>query len=805
MRAYILFIVCSLLLFPVNAQKNSVSGRITDKASGERISFATIRVAGKPNGTTANAEGLFELKLPDGKYTFIASCIGFQSDSITVTLPGSTKKLDFQLRPIAVHLPGVLITPGMNPANAIILKAIERKKIRNASLHSYVYYATSKTVLRAPEELKMNDNSASASLGYSDTSKMKIGAIFENQSKGYFLAPSRLKEEIIARKQTANLPPSVNMLTGGRIIQDFYSDDIKFFNSSVTGPLADGALDYYYFDLLDSSFIDNKKILKVHMSPVDLLAPGFSGDIFIEGSTYNLTKVDLLLNRAANIGSFFDTIRIVQQFLPFGEQNICMPVDYRLMLNLRYFSLFKLNVNIESILYEYEINAPLSEDLFTKAIITVLPTADKKDSTYWTSAQGIVASQEEHLAYQEIDSIKQVNKTKKQKFSFTDASYALNDSITLPAPLGMYRFNKVEGHTIKAEATGYNMYDQRLNLKLNYAYGFGDKRWKGRVTSDYFMGTYRTTHLRLSIFRDIKQQFGKETLDDNLIATVVNLCSKFETDNYYYNGGMSFHFESELFPVFALRLGYLSSTDETAITSAPPPLFFKHMTYNENDMILDGTYRFLVAGFKLDFRDYIEDGFHRNRIGELNQIPVITFRMMISRKQVLSSASDFALHSLEIKGALKAFSTNTLSYLVKGYYGTGSVPYQYLTTVPGNYDGIFEPNTIRSLQINKFLGDRGAFLNLEYSAGTSLWKLLHLSFLQKADIQLLIFGNASLNFLSDQSKQVFLKEPYEFKSPFYECGFGINYPLLPLRLECAWKLNYRDNSNFRIGVNTPLY
>jgi hypothetical protein len=475
------------------------------------------------------------------------------------------------------------------------------------------------------------------------------------------------------------------------------------------------------------------------------------------------------------------------------------------MLNLRYFSLFKLNVNIESILYEYEINAPLSEDLFTKAIITVLPTADKKDSTYWTSAQGIVASQEEHLAYQEIDSIKQVNKTKKQKFSFTDASYALNDSITLPAPLGMYRFNKVEGHTIKAEATGYNMYDQRLNLKLNYAYGFGDKRWKGRVTSDYFMGTYRTTHLRLSIFRDIKQQFGKETLDDNLIATVVNLCSKFETDNYYYNGGMSFHFESELFPVFALRLGYLSSTDETAITSAPPPLFFKHMTYNENDMILDGTYRFLVAGFKLDFRDYIEDGFHRNRIGELNQIPVITFRMMISRKQVLSSASDFALHSLEIKGALKAFSTNTLSYLVKGYYGTGSVPYQYLTTVPGNYDGIFEPNTIRSLQINKFLGDRGAFLNLEYSAGTSLWKLLHLSFLQKADIQLLIFGNASLNFLSDQSKQVFLKEPYEFKSPFYECGFGINYPLLPLRLECAWKLNYRDNSNFRIGVNTPLY
>jgi hypothetical protein len=693
----------------------------------------------------------------------------------------------------------------MNPANPIIKKAIEQKKLRNKSLHSYVYYATSKTILRAPEELKINDNSASAKLGYSDTSKMKIGAIFENQSKGYFLEPGRLKEEIIARKQTANLPPTVNMLTGGRIIQNFYSDDIKFFNLSIEGPLADNALDYYYFDLLDTLLMDNKQVLKIHMTPIDPLAPGFTGDIFIEGTTFNLKQVDLLLKNAAAISSFFDTIRIVQQFLPFGEKNIYMPVDYRLFLGIKYFSLIKLNINIESVLYEYEINPPLTDDLFTKAVVTVLTTADKKDSTYWTTAQGIVSSSEENSAYKEIDSIKEVNKTKKAVFHIYDTEYNLNDSISIPAPLGMYRFNKVEGHAIMAEFSGSRMYDQRLDMRFKYAYGFGDKRWKGRLGSDYYFGDYRTARLSFGIFRDIHQQFGAETISDQILNTLVNLYSKFETDNYYYTAGLRLSFETEVFPVVSLKLGYQSNTDESAISSAPPPWLYKHTEYNSNDPVLDGVYRFFLVGLKFDFRNYIEDGMHRIRIGGLNEIPTLSINSLISGTKILASNLNFAIHSVEIKGSVSAWSSNTLSYLLSGIYSTGTVPFQYLTSIPGNYDGVFEPNTARSLRAHNILGDRDAFLNLEYSAGTSLWHLLGLSFLQKAQIQLLVFANAAISKLSDASKTIAWKSANEFASPFYECGFGISHPLFPLRLELAWKLNYRDNSNFRLGVNTPLF
>ena len=610
---------CVLISVPfMSAQRYTVSGKVIDKTTGARLPFATIRVAGKPNGATANSEGVFELKLPEGSYNLIASCMGYTSDSINVPLT-KNKHMDFQLAQIFIHLPGVTITPGMNPANAIIEKAIAQKKIRNNNLHSYIYYATSKAVIRAPEEFSLGDNSASVSLGYSDTSQMKIGAIFENQSKGFVKKPDKQKEEIIARKQTANLPSNINTLTGGRVIQNFYSDDIKFFNTSMVSPLADGALSYYYFYILDTLRIDTEAVYKIRMSPADTLDPGFIGDIYIEGSSYNLKQVDLRLNRIANSGGLFDTIKIVQQFLPFGDQNIYMPVDYRLMIGIRYFKLFKLKLDIQSVLYEYEMNPPISDDLFTKAVITVSTSADKKDSTYWSSVQGIASSQEESAAYKEIDSISTINKTKKASFSPFAFSYALNDTYSLPAPLGMYRFNRVEGHTLMSSFSASGLFDERFRTNITSDYGFSDKRWKGTLAADYRLGDYRTTHLSLHLYRDLIMQFGHHIAMNQLINSAITLCSYFETDNYLYRDGFSFNAESEIFPVLSLNAGYTSNKDQTAFTSSPPPVLHKSkQSYNANNAIYDGTYRFLELGLKFDFRDYIEDGMYREEsVGEM--------------------------------------------------------------------------------------------------------------------------------------------------------------------------------------------
>src|SRR5690606_23057461 len=153
-----------------------------------------------------------------------------------------------------------------------------------------------------------------------------------------------------------------------------------------------------------------------------------------------LIKVDLTLNRAANPGGIFDTISVFQQFLLY-EDSLYMPVDYRLFATASYLSLIRIGFELNTVLYNYEINPVINEDIFSKAIITVQPEADDKDSSYWVSTQTIPNTSEEKTAYHRIDSIRNVPKGFWDRFSFLSTTMELTDNFEVTAPLGIYHFN----------------------------------------------------------------------------------------------------------------------------------------------------------------------------------------------------------------------------------------------------------------------------------------------------------------------------------------------------------------------------
>ena len=120
-------------------------------------------------------------------------------------------------------------------------------------------------------------------------------------------------------------------------------------------------------------------------------------------------KVDLILNRAANTGNLFDTVNIYQQF---DEYNgIVMPVDYRLFVKANVLGLVRFGFELNTIMFNYSINNNISENIFDKAIVTVVPDADNIDSLYWQNTQTIPNTLEEEIAYNRIDSVESVPKT----------------------------------------------------------------------------------------------------------------------------------------------------------------------------------------------------------------------------------------------------------------------------------------------------------------------------------------------------------------------------------------------------------
>ena len=409
-------IVVTVIFFSLNIfpQTFSISGKIVDKETGSALAYANIRVFNSSLGTTSNLEGEYEIKLPAGKHSLVSSYIGYKTDTITVDLKSDIKNRNFNLLSTDISLPEIVVLPGENPALKIIKEAIEKKKEREKKITSYEFDAYTKGVVKTTNKISTGSHSIHLNPGGGDT--LKIAGIVENESKGYFQKPDNYKEIITARKQTANFPSTINVLTGGRVMQNFYNDEISFLGIYLPGPLADNSLSYYYFYIEGTVAIDDKTVYIIHMSPDNGSDPGFTGRIYILDKTFDLIKVDLSLSKAANPGGIFDTVNVFQQFSSYSD-SVYMPVDYRIFATANYLNIFRFGFELNTILYDYNINPDINENIFSKAIVTVKPDADKKDSLYWVSTQTIPNTEEETNAYHRIDSVKNIPVTFWDDFS----------------------------------------------------------------------------------------------------------------------------------------------------------------------------------------------------------------------------------------------------------------------------------------------------------------------------------------------------------------------------------------------------
>ncbi|MFA5806004.1 MAG: DUF5686 family protein [Melioribacteraceae bacterium] len=799
-------IILLLLTSLLSAQQYVLKGKVVDKPTSSPLSYSNIRIAGTTLGTAANYEGNFELRLSRGNYKIIASVIGYRSDTITVVL-GSNKTINFSLEPVQVNLQEITVFPGENPALEIIRRAIDSKHERNNKLNTYEFHAYTKGLVKTTKNFSSRNNSASLSIGAQDTGKLKISGIIENESKGYFKKPNNYKDEILARKQSANTPSSVNILTGGRIIQNFYTDDIQFFNRPLPSPISDDAIDYYDYLIEDTLAMDNKNVFQIHIEPIKKADPGFVGKIFISDDQFSLVKIDVNLNDAANPGRIFNRVNIFQQYTPY-ENNIYMPVDYRIFADGNFIGIFKFGFELNTIFYDYKINSLIEDDLFGMAIVKVLSDADKKDSTYWKSTQTISNTNEELEAYKRIDSLEAIPRTFWDNFSFLSASINVNDNLSVTGPLGLYSFNPIEGHTLNFGASISQEADKRLNSRIDLSYGFDDQRFKTDFSSTFFMGEYRTNSITVNAFTKLTELFGESIRYNKLTSTLSNLFGKYDFKDYYYTKGFSIKLWSEVFPVLRLSLGLLNRTDNNAYNNSDFSIFNKDKKYNINKTIYETRINAFTAGFQLDFRKYIEDGYFRRRTSQGKFTTILSGEMLLSNAGTLNSSLNFQSYKLTLSGFVPTFKSANMNFVLNGIYSDGPVPFQMMYSLPGNIESVSQSFTMRTLRIGEVFGDRVLALSIEQNFNDEIFRMFNLSFLLDLQINLRMHFNAVLLEVSPKSRSIFPTGAgslfNEFKSPFYEIGFGIGQALFPFRLEFTWKLNYLGTNNFVFGINTPM-
>lgn len=89
------------------AQTRSVSGRVTDRTTGEGLPGVTVLLKGSSNGISTNSDGTFTLTLPTGDATLVFSSIGFITVERAV---GSETQINVGLATDSKQLSEVVVT-----------------------------------------------------------------------------------------------------------------------------------------------------------------------------------------------------------------------------------------------------------------------------------------------------------------------------------------------------------------------------------------------------------------------------------------------------------------------------------------------------------------------------------------------------------------------------------------------------------------------------------------------------------------------------------------------------------------------
>jgi len=815
-----------LLYCSAPAQNYKANGKILDGSTGKGISYAIVKDINGTKATTANSEGFYEISLFSKNNILVFSSIGYTSDTVLIDTGAAIIFKNIYLAPSPfMHklMPG---PPEKHSASGLMIKVIDTLKILYSKLNNYSFIAHNKYVTRENNgvgigsgSVKIDDGIFKESINLIsniwETKPMRIGGINEFLSKGFFYSPSSYREVIEGQKSHSALPASLNMLMGTRRIQNLCSDELRYYGRSFPGPLSSGALNYYKYYFDDTLITDGRNTFKIYFEPADKNDPGLTGHLFISDSLNSIMKIEAALNQSANTGNSFESVSVVQLFIPCSG-GIYLPLDYRMLVTSNYIGIVKIEYELSSLIGDYIINSDANINDAMNSILTVLPENGKLDSLSHTNLEAIPLTREEESAQGKIDSTRFLHSDFLfDAYRVVSPQYRLDNHFSISGPLNIYQFNHVEGNVLGLSGSGNSLFDNTTNAKLSVSNGFSDKRLKESVSASYYPDEDRSVILSFNAYNKLAVLFSSADMYGSLTSTVYSLFSNHDFRNFYYTNGFDFQFDGEVTSFMRMTAAYSNHADHSAQTNTTFSLLGNSNRHNYNyssnifsfpdsvnSPIYDARLNTMSLGVNFDLRDDIIENNLKRKVSNGHTFLSFSAGILISSPKYLQSDLDFISYSGNILAEINTIKTSSLSFEINGIYSNGPVPLQMQYALPGNISGTGRDFTFRTIGVGNLFGDQALTLNAEYNFRKEIYRVLPVSILQ--NLSLNIFFNAAWKNMSEKSAAIMPIAFTVLTKPLLETGFNIGYSSLPVSLEFAWRLTYINRRSLSVGINTNI-
>ncbi len=430
------------------AQNLKLSGTVIDEL-GQPMPYVNVYLTGTTQGTTTNGSGYFTLTIaPQAKKgTLGFKFVGYEVKTLPVSnFVNSNPKI--ALTPQQVSLSEVVVTAkGKDPAYYIMRQAIANRKKFQYPTDAYTADLYMKGRAFFAEAPDTNSFLLNMMMKDEDMKEMKeqegqVLYLTESFSKLSFERPNKVKEELLASRQTGTAP-GFSSNRGIFLDNNFYSNRIEDVNErGAVSPLSSQAMLFYNFKLLGKFTEDGQTINRIQVTPKRKGDPVFTGEIYIVHDRWNIHSLDLGMHPEAVENPFVDSVNYKTVYKPVDD-SVWMPLSLQTEYFFKIFG-FKVAYEIVGQYSEYDIQTTFEEDFFGNEVYAVNDTVRKNDTLLMNRLRPVTLDSLEARHYFESDSTAAVQNSPAYKDSVRKAS----NRFRLGSVLGGYSYRYANNNTL---------------------------------------------------------------------------------------------------------------------------------------------------------------------------------------------------------------------------------------------------------------------------------------------------------------------------------------------------------------------
>ncbi|MDR0972380.1 MAG: DUF5686 and carboxypeptidase regulatory-like domain-containing protein, partial [Prevotellaceae bacterium] len=614
-RTFIYFLL-PFFCTPIFAQ---IKGVVTDSITNEPILYASVYYAGTEIGTSSGLDGSFTVSYHPEHKALTISAVGYVTEVIPITAQ-MARTLNIRLKPNDTMLSEVVVRPRRERYSRRNNPAVDF--MRNVIAHKQHFELEENDYYRYDKYQKMK-----TSLNDMTREKLKRGA-YKNipfleqylepsprQDDTTFILPISIQEtasEVLYRKRpeskktviTGMLSNGIDelMSTGdmlGTILDDVFktvnihNNSIDLMHSRFVSPIADEAISFYHFFLMDTIYVDTDLCVHLTFVPANSQDFGFTGHLYVvNDSSYAVKRCTMNLPRRTGV-NYVNRLSLAQEFeqLPNGKWVVTdddMSVELYLAKQLQ-------GVLVERTTkysnYSFE---PFESPAFRAKGETIKQTDILiKSDEFWAQARQVPLTKTESRMDLFINQLTQIPGFRMVVFWLKALIENHIETGTPPDKPSKFDFgpintaitsNAVDG--LRLRVSGKTTAKLNPNWFLNGygAYGFRDKKWKyeGELTyafhkQEFFPWEFPRNYLSFTHRYDVMSPMDKflttdkdnvfvalKATSDDQMSYIRESVLKYEVEN---NAGVGFEVSAKLRnDTPAGKLQYLrNDADETLV------------------------------------------------------------------------------------------------------------------------------------------------------------------------------------------------------------------------------------------------